>query len=200
MKIVTIFGLVLLVFLLACQQTSVQSIKSTSDESSKAEKSQERETGNSQYFKDNLLNPSATQECLSKVNVGEPFEFDLSINPYYLRGNFNGNKIVDYAIVIAGKKTKKTGLVICQDSKTPFVFGALANSKTPLTDMENDNFIARSWDIISNEEVRSWFANDPSEINKKLTVAKGEIIEFIYEKDGVLYIYWDGKNFRAIGE
>ncbi|NJM53126.1 MAG: hypothetical protein HC846_06875 [Blastocatellia bacterium] len=79
------------------------------------------------------------------------------------------------------KNTKKTGLVICKDSKVPLLFGELAKSKTPLTDMDNDNFIASSWDIVTNKEARGWYSNVPNETNKKLANAKGEIIEFLFE-------------------
>lgn len=200
MRVIIISVLAFLAFLLACQHSSVQSVEPKIPESQKTVIPQETNKGNSQYFKDNMLLPSATEKCLAKVEIGEPFEFELSMNPYYMRGNFDGNNLTDYAIIIAGKNTKKIGLVICKDSKTPLVFGELAKSKTPLTDMENDNFIASSWDIVTNEEARGWYSNVPNENNKKLANAKGEIIEFLYEIDGVLYIYWDGKAFRAVGE
>ena len=200
MRVLIISGFVLLAFFLACQQSSVQSVQPKVNEPQKTATPQETVKGNSQYFKDNLLLPSATQKCLAEVNIGDPFGFDLSKNPYYLRGNLDGNKLVDYAVIIVSKNTRKTGLVICKDSKVPFVFGELAKSKTPLTDMENDNFIASSWDIVTREEVREWYSNVPNEMNKRLVRAKGEIIEFLYEIDGVLYIYWDGKAFQAVGE
>ncbi len=162
--------------------------------------SEETETGNSSYLINNLLVPSATEQCLNKVKVGESFEYDLSMNPYYLRGNFDGNKLVDYAILIVGKDSKKTALVICKDSTTPFVFGELIKSPTPLSDKENDNFIGSTWDVITLEEVNEKHSVSPDETNKKLVKAKGEVIVFYYEIDGVFYIYWDGNNFRSASE
>ncbi|NJM53127.1 MAG: hypothetical protein HC846_06880 [Blastocatellia bacterium] len=110
MRIIIISGLAFFVFLLACQHSSVQSVEQKTTEPQKTVASQETNNGNSQHFKDNLLLPSATEQCLAKIDVGEPFEFNLSINPYYLRGNFDGNNLIDYAIIIAGKKYKKNGL------------------------------------------------------------------------------------------
>ncbi len=66
--------------------------------------------------------------------------------------------------------------------------------------MENDNFIGSHWEIITKKEAREWYSNVPNEMNKKLANAKGEIISFSYEIDGVLYIYWDGKAFQTIAQ
>jgi hypothetical protein len=197
-------SLVFLLVLLACQKSTMQSVeKSTEPREIKQEKpSQETETENSLYLKENLLLPSATQECLEKAKekVGEPIRYDLSMNPYFLRFDFNGDKVIDYAIIVAGKTTNKYGLVICKDAKEAFVFGELARSKTPLTNMPDDNFVGSFWDIMTNKEVQEQFSKHHDKDVKELALAKGEVIIFGYAKDGILYIYWDGKNFRSVGE
>ena len=111
------------------------------------------------------------------------------MNPFYQRTDLDGNRVVDYALVIRGKKTKKLGLLICKDAKEPLVLGELAKPKIPLTDMENDNFIGSYWEIITNKEAREWYSNVPNEENKKLANAKGDILSFSYAIDGVMYIY-----------
>ena len=64
--------------------------------------------------------PTAIEDCMSKVDVGEPFKYETSLNPFYLRADFDGNGLVDYAVLIKGQTTKTRGVVICKDSKQPF--------------------------------------------------------------------------------
>lgn len=141
--------------------------------------------------------PTAIEQCISKVDVKEPFEMATSINPFYLRADFDGNDFVDYAVLIKGKNTKKNGLVICKDSKTPFVFGAISNPKTPLSTFEDDNFVSNNWEISTKEETRNTSMKPPFGKGKIGTDAKGESVAFIFE-GGSLFIYWDGKTFRVI--
>ncbi len=202
MKTIIISILALLVFLLACQKSVVQSLDTTKANTQETLQEKTPVSESTTDDLENLLNerstPIAIRDCLPKVKVDEPFEFDLSMNPFYLRTDLDGNRVVDYAMVIRGKKTKKLGLLICKDAKEPLIFGELAKPKIPLTDMENDNFIGSHWEIITNKEAREWYSNVPNEENKKLANAKGEILSFSYEIDGLIYIYWDGKAFRTI--
>lgn len=204
MKSVIISILIPAVFLVACQKAAVQPVQTANARSNdaapnKTQITEEKTVEQLDVF-DGRLTPTSIQNCLEKVSVGEPFEFDLSMNPFYLRMHLYGDHGVDYVMVIRGKETKKLGLLICKNAKEPLVLGELAKSKTPLTDMENDNFIGAYWDVATKEEFRDLYSNNHNEDYKKLANAKGEILVFSYEIDGVLYIYWDGKAFRTYGE
>jgi hypothetical protein len=135
--------------------------------------------------------PRVVEECLSKVNVGEPIKVATFINPYYLRGNFDGNNLEDYAVLIEGQTSKnegkiekKNGLVICKDGIKPYVFGAVSKPKKHLSSFEDDNFVTGDWEILTREETR-----------KTLKDAKGEAIGFFFEGGDGIYVYWDGKTF-----
>lgn len=139
--------------------------------------------------------PAAIDECLSKVHVGEPFEVATSINPFYLRADLDGNGLVDYAILIHGRETKKKGLVICKDSKEPFIFGAIAKSKKQLSTFEDDDFITKDW-VVETKERTGNLVEYPGGRGVAAD-AKGESVAFIFD-GGNLFIYWDGKTFKVV--
>ncbi len=139
--------------------------------------------------------PDIIEKCVASVNVGEALEIATSINPFYLRADFDGNGLVDYAVLVQGQNTGKRGVVICKDSKETFVFGSVSKSKPPVSTFEDDNFITESWEIATKEETKS-IADVPG--GKKIaTTAKGESIVFVFE-GGNLYIFWDGRAFRIV--
>ncbi len=151
---------------------------------------------NSEMVDDEVWSPVAIDACLALVDIGEPFGLKTSINPYYLRGDFDGNKIMDYAFLIESKASKKNGVVICKDMRQTFIFGPLSKLSTPLSSFENDNFITHRWVIATKEFTKSNF--DPT--SRKISPdARGESVLFIFEGSRGVTIYWDGKKFQ-IGE
>ncbi len=196
MKTVFISALTLLIFLWACEKSTVQSVEPKVDLPPVSQKTP-TETEN---LADNPISPTAIENCLPKVNVGEPIDFDLSVNPFYLRINFDGNLKIDYALRIKGKETKSEGLLICRDGEEPFIFGKLAKSKTTLTNIESDNFLTKNWDVVTKEDFRTFPTYSPEGKGRQGANAKGEAIAFTFPIDGVAYIYWDGKNFRSFSE
>lgn len=136
--------------------------------------------------------PNDIEECISKVDVGEPFNFETEFNPFYLRADFDGNKRMDYAILIKGVTTQKRGVVICKDAERPLVFGALARLKVAVSSFDDDNFITNQWEALSMEETRSKVNILGNKISPN---AKGESITFIFEGGTGVHIYWNGKEF-----
>lgn len=139
--------------------------------------------------------PTAIEDCIAKVNVGEPFKFEISFNPFYLRADFDGNKSVDYAVLIIGQETKKRAVVICKDGKEPFLYGALAKTKFLPESFEDDNFVTPEWEISTKEETK--MLDEHVGGRKVAANAKGESISFMFEGGGVV-IYWDGKTFQVV--
>jgi hypothetical protein len=125
MKLKIAIYLSLLFICLACQNVAVDSSNSIAQLSEggniKAENVQAQEDED-----EKIWIPSIIQKCISKLSFGEPVEMATSFNPYYLRADFDGNNAIDYAVLVKGKNTKENGLIICKDSKDPFVFGAIS--------------------------------------------------------------------------
>lgn len=139
--------------------------------------------------------PEQIEKCVAQIDAGEPLEMATSINPFYLRADFDGNGSVDYAVLVQGQRTKKRGVVICKDSKEAFIFGAISKLATPVSSFEDDNFITQDWEIMTKEETR----NISLSLGKSRVGvdAKGESVAFIFE-GGSLFIYWNGRTFRVV--
>jgi hypothetical protein len=186
--------LVFFALFMACQNSVTNSAKTAN---SKQETNQ-KETTQTIETDEEVWTPTAIEDCISTVNVGEPFELETSFNPFYLRADFDNNKLVDYAVLIKGKKTKKRGVIICRDSIQPFIFGQLANLKVPLSSFENDNFVTNQWEIATKDETKNRIVRHTGGV-KMSSDAKGESIEFLFEGGEGVVIYWDGKGFKVNG-
>lgn len=63
------------------------------------------------------------KECLFIKDKG--FNIVFRINPFYIRGDFNGDTISDVAALIERRKDKKLGILICHGrSKDFYILGA----------------------------------------------------------------------------
>lgn len=140
-----------------------------------------------------LLHPTQIRQCL-ELPVASSVEEDLETNPYYLRGDFDGDGKMDYAVAVRGRKTKRNGVLVCAGNRKAFVLGADQPLQPPFSDMPGDNFVAPNWSVYSKvetEALRAFTSNVPV-IPAKLY---GETLAMIWE-DGIALIYWDGRAFR----
>jgi hypothetical protein len=56
--------------------------------------------------------PLKVTACLNAVRDRD-FEISDRMNPFYLRGDFDGNGVADYAVLIAQRNTGKAGIFVC---------------------------------------------------------------------------------------
>ncbi len=193
MKFRSLLTLLLVGGLFACQHVAVKSVDTIGNQGATVQKEDVQLKTREGV---EVWTPTAIEDCIATVNVGEPFKFDISINPFYLRADLDGNKFVDYAVLIIGQETKKRAVVICKDSKEPFLYGALAKTKLlPSSFIEDDNFVTPNWEISTKEETK--VLDEYPGGRKVATDAKGESLAFIFEGGGVV-IYWDGKTFQVV--
>jgi hypothetical protein len=186
-------GLPILLLFLACQGAITHSVEITN-----AQQKPPHEVNNQavETKEEEVWTPTSIEDCMAKANVGEQFAFETSFNPFYLRADLDGNNFIDYAVLIKGQDSKKRAVVICKDSKQPFIFGELSKPKTPFSSFDNDNFVTNQWEISTKEETREWIVRH-SEERKVDFNAKGESIVFLFEGGDGLVIYWNGKTFMV---
>jgi hypothetical protein len=97
--------------------------------------------------------PPAIQDCLDKPGIQSIVELTFYRNPFYLRGDFDGDGKPDYAVAVRGPKTKRNGVLFCMGNKTVHVVGADQPLRPPFSDMANDNFMAPNWEVFSKADV-----------------------------------------------
>lgn len=193
MKSRVILSLALFSLLLACQNGVSSSVETNKSQQAIVQKESPQVI---ETEEEEVWTPTAIEECMAKVKVGEPFKFETSFNPFYLRADLDGNKFFDYAVLIKGQNTNRRGVVICKDSKEPFVFGALSKPNMRLSSFDDDNFVTNKWEVSTKEYTR--IKADPR--GRRISSdAKGESITFVFEGGNGVNIYWDGKTFR-LGE
>jgi len=141
-----------------------------------------------------LSHPEQIKRCL-KLPEASAVEVDTRTNPYCLRGDFDGDGKVDYAIAVHGRRTRRNGVLVCAGNGKAFALGADQPLKPPFSDMPGDNFFAPNWEVYSIAEtsaLRQWNGVNAAVPPRKIL---GESIAMIWE-DGISIIYWDGRAFK----
>ena len=141
-----------------------------------------------------LIHPDQIARCL-KLPLAANLEVTLARNPYYLRGDFDGDGKIDYAVAVRGRKTKRNGVPVCGGSGRTFVLGADQPLRPPFSDMPNDNFVAPNWAVYSKAEVGALKAFAGVNVPVIPANLMGEPLAMIWE-DGIALIYWNGREFK----
>jgi hypothetical protein len=140
---------------------------------------------------DELPVPSRIKACMESQAL-KAYRIDSRVNPYYLRGDFDGDAKADFAVMIIGPKSKSSGLAICQGNGRQFVLGA--GSQPAFSLKKDDNFLSSDWEVLPLAEFRNQVYD-----KKAAASARGEVILLSWE-DGSSYIYWDGIAYHLLSE
>jgi hypothetical protein len=67
--------------------------------------------------------PKKISTCLKGTE--DPYEISRRMNPFYLRADFDGDGLADYAVLITEKSSKKEGFAVCfGNGRKPQFLGA----------------------------------------------------------------------------
>jgi hypothetical protein len=130
--------------------------------------------------------PNEIIKAFQESSVDSLLAFSFHLNPFYLRGDFDADGIVDYAILIKHKLNGKYGIAICQSSnKQVFIIGAgkyFGNG---------DDFI---WIDVWKVSAKLSKYKSHWEYNELNMIAEGIMID--KSESSSAMIYWDGKEFK----
>lgn len=118
-------------------------------------------------------------------------------NPFYLRGDFDGDKKLDYAVQVK-IKSGSSGICICAGDGAFFLLGSGITGGENFSDMKNDNFLALNWAVSTKQEIdelAKWKCNIPDRFPK----IDNESIELFWREGESALIYWDGKKYKWTG-
>ena len=122
-------------------------------------------------------------------SFAEIYSISGRINPFYLRGDFDGDGKSDYAILVLSKKDHLRGIAVWLSSKGKiFVLGAGHPFKFSHGDSVDFEFI-ETWQVHGKKPVESGVQAGPPPklIGEALLVGKTESASGL--------IYWNGKQF-----
>ena len=131
-------------------------------------------------------------EILHTVELGpfaQSYTLDGSLNPFYLRGDFDGDGKADYALRIKSKGDNASGIAIWISSLHKLVvIGAGVQFKVSGSVVSNVDFL-NTWQVYGKRSVERGVESGPP---PRLL---GEAILAGKRESGSGIIYWNGKSF-----
>ena len=142
------------------------------------------------------LFPATIDRCLERPNIRQLADVTKAVNPFYLRGDFDGDGKPDFAVAVKARQSGKLRVLMCMGNNRTFLLASEAGGP-PFSDMQDDNYFAPTWMVYTVSEAKQigrYDANEP----RKLPTIRGEVLVMWWE-DGMSAIYWDGSTFKWAG-
>jgi hypothetical protein len=122
--------------------------------------------------------------------VSRLYSVDDRINPFYLRGDFDGDGRADYAILVVAKSDKAKGFAIWLSSKRTFVVLGAGRPFTINDDHTTNLDFIDFWQVYRRQTVEPGVEAGPPPklIGEAILCGKSESASGL--------IYWTGRGFR----
>jgi hypothetical protein len=132
--------------------------------------------------------PKELNNFYNQEKIRSSFEVNTGINPFYLRGDFDGDKKADYALAVIEQKTGKKGIIIFHPiSKNYFVIGA---GKELSTRPGDDYGWMNAWEVYDRKEPELGVG----EVRRIKLKSEAMLVHKLESSSGL--IYWDGKKYQ----
>lgn len=137
--------------------------------------------------------PPALREAFSKKPLDGKYDVTARINPLYLRGDFDGDGIADYAILVTEIATHKQGIAVWLSRGRHFV---LLGAGKPIQygSMPEDDLNFDEWRILG---------TNPADQTSSLVLPRnfsGDAIFVQRAESASGLFYWSGGRFRWLQE
>jgi hypothetical protein len=136
--------------------------------------------------------PEQLQPAVDAGAFKASFEVSAWLNPFYLRGDFDGDGLADYALLVTRRIDGKKGIAVWLSTKHqsgPTIIGAGKKSRVGSGDSDDWSFFD-AWQVYGKRIVpQSVDGNKPPKLS-----GEAILIEKTEAASGLLY--WDGKQFR----
>ena len=127
--------------------------------------------------------PEVIDRAIANESVAKKYELSYRINPFYLRGDFNGDGKIDVAVLLKQRSTGKIGIAIINGANDKVtILGAGAAIGNGGDDFEWMD----SWEIYSKDRMDSGISVSKLR-SGALRVSKSEAASAL--------IYWNGKRY-----
>jgi hypothetical protein len=137
-------------------------------------------------FDSNL--PDNLYDFYNQEKIRTTYKINRDFNPFYLRGDFDGDKKIDYALAVIESTTDKKGFLIYHPStKKHFLVGA---GKSIQGGYGDNYWMIDAWEV-SDEKIVGQGVTDLKP--PKLT-GDAILVQKLESSSGL--IYWDGKEYK----
>jgi hypothetical protein len=134
--------------------------------------------------------PEALRKPVQRDSFDTRYEVGDWLNPFYLRGDFDGDGKPDYAVLVVERGIGKKGIAIWlsgRKSQEPIFVGA--GTKTAAGSEESDDWnFFDAWQVYMRRKVEQGAGRPP--------VLRGEAILIERSESASGLLYWDGNRFR----
>lgn len=131
--------------------------------------------------------PDEVSALYNQNKIKSIYSIRTDLNPFYLRGDFDGDKKQDYALSIIDRVTNKKGILIFHTgTKAYFIIGA----GQPLKNGTDDYNWMDAWTVYVDKHVEIGVGE-----TTKITL-KGEAILAIKLESSSGLIYWTGEEYQ----
>ena len=137
------------------------------------------------------------QNIISNGKINNNFEVDLRIRPFYLKEDFNGDKIADIALPIKDSKSGKVGFAIIHGkTKDIYIIGAGKMIKNAISD---DMGYIDIWNIDREKEVVGTVEDENGDLIDTPTIfLKSPSIKIEKSELGGGLIFWNGDEYQYL--
>ena len=141
-------------------------------------------------FESNL--PGQLDKFYKQDNIKKLFDINTHLNPFYLRGDFDGDKEIDYVLAIIERSSKKKGILIYHPkTKKYFICGAGNAIKRKNGAAHGDDYgWMDAWDVSDERTV----GVGAGEIDKIQLIGEAIHVQALEMFSGL--IYWTGTEYR----
>ncbi len=120
------------------------------------------------------------------------FELGGWVNPFYLRGDFDGDGRVDYAVLVTRRDNRKKGIAVWLSSRSGsslVMIGAGTPARAGEADTDDWSFFD-VWQVYPRGRVRQGVGEGPP------PRLKGDALLIEKSESASGLVYWDGKRFH----
>lgn len=130
--------------------------------------------------------PESISKIFAAKGLNKRYEFSFHLNPFYVRGDFNGDRRPDIAILVKEKASGKIGIAIFHSGKTdPFILGAGTKFGNGGDNFDGMDF----WSVYPKRRVSRGVGQTT------IPILKGEALHVGKSEAADALIYWNGKKY-----
>ena len=136
--------------------------------------------------------PAPLRPSIETGPFNAEFEIGTWLNPFYLRGDFDGDGKMDYAILVSHRKDRKKGIAIWLSSRPKpgfVIIGAGTLSRAGGAESDDWDFFD-AWQVYGKRSVARGVGEGPP----PRLIGEAILIERSEAASGLLY--WNGSRFR----
>ena len=141
--------------------------------------------------------PSYVRICLAQAARldKDPIRIDVATNPYYLRGDFDGDGRTDVSVAITSNRPHTGGMAVCLASKQVFLLGGERRGVW-FSDIPGDDLICPWWQVVTRKETLHLLLKDAQRrhlpVQKLLAASPGEVIFMPWQEESAIVYYHRG--------